>query len=211
MIVLLDNHDSFVYNLDRYLRQLEQRTLVIRSDAITVDGLQRLACTAIVISPGPKTPNEAGCSLEVVRKLGPRIPILGVCLGHQAIAQACGGRVVRSPRPVHGHASSIVHDGTSFLFDGIPAKLRAARYHSLVVEESTLPATLRVTARCEEGLIMALEHRVWPVFGVQFHPESILSEHGHSLLANFLKIAGIPRSVPLPKGDQPAGVPSLPT
>ncbi len=190
MILLLDNYDSFVYNLDRYLRQLGQKTLVARSDALSVDGVSRLECDAIVISPGPKTPDDAGCSMEVIRRLSPRIPILGVCLGHQAIGQALGGRVVRSTEPVHGRASLVEHDG-SRLFAGIPSPFQAGRYHSLVVAPESLPEDLKMTAWTREGMIMAIEHRSYPLLGVQFHPESILTEHGYTLIRNFLVMAGL--------------------
>ena len=200
MILLLDNYDSFVYNLDRYFQRLGQQTLVVRSDAIGVDAIERLGCEAIVLSPGPKTPDEAGCSLEVVRKLGASIPILGVCLGHQAIGQAFGGRVIRAPQAIHGMASSIVHD-SSRLFDDIPSPFQAARYHSLLLEPETLPVELRVTARTSEGLIMAVEHRRFPIYGLQFHPESILTEHGYEILRNFLIANRIACSDTIPPRD----------
>ena len=191
MIVLLDNYDSFVFNLSRYLVELGAETRVVRSDAVTVAELRRDKPQAIVISPGPCTPDEAGISLEVVRELGPEIPMLGVCLGHQAIGQALGGKVVRSPEPRHGRTSQVLHD-SSGVFAGLPNPLQAMRYHSLVVEEEGLPAELRVTARTRSGLVMGLAHRDWPLHGVQFHPESILTDQGHRLLANFLQLAGIP-------------------
>ncbi|MCY2973843.1 MAG: aminodeoxychorismate/anthranilate synthase component II [Planctomycetota bacterium] len=191
MILLLDNYDSFVYNLDRYLQQWGQETLVVRSDAITIEAIRGLNCDGIVISPGPKTPDEAGCSLEVVRRLGGSIPILGVCLGHQTIGQALGGRVVRAPAPIHGQGSPVYHEDSKIL-EGLPSPFIAGRYHSLIVEQSSLPACLRKTAWTEGGLIMAIEHREWPLVGVQFHPESILTEHGHAIIANFLKHCHIP-------------------
>jgi anthranilate synthase/aminodeoxychorismate synthase-like glutamine amidotransferase len=190
MLLLLDNYDSFVHNLARYCAELGCETEVVRSDAVTVDEVRDRAPQAIIISPGPCTPREAGVSTEVVRELGATIPILGVCLGHQAIAAALGGNIIRGPEPVHGRTSAIKHDGTS-LFAGLPQPLRATRYHSLIVEEASLPAELRVTARSADELIMALEHVRWPVFGVQFHPESVLTDSGHELLANFLRRAGI--------------------
>ncbi|AMV32338.1 Aminodeoxychorismate synthase component 2 [Pirellula sp. SH-Sr6A] len=190
MILLLDNYDSFVYNLDRYLQRLGHPTLVVRSDAIYVDAIAKLSPGAIVVSPGPKTPNEAGCSLEVIRRLGPTIPILGVCLGHQAIGQAFGGTVVRALSPVHGKASRI-HHGPSPLFDGIPSPYEVARYHSLVVDRPSLPPALQISAWSDEDEIMALEHRDYPIYGVQFHPESILTHFGYRLLANFLHLAGL--------------------
>jgi anthranilate synthase/aminodeoxychorismate synthase-like glutamine amidotransferase len=198
MILLVDNYDSFVYNLARYLTELGCVTQVVRNDAVTVAEVARMAPQAIVISPGPCTPKEAGVSMELIRELGPRIPMLGVCLGHQALAAALGGNVIRAPEPVHGRTSLVRHDGQR-LFEGLPNPLCATRYHSLIVEESSLPPELRVVARTADGLSMALEHTVWPAFGVQFHPESILTDSGHQLLANFLKLAG------LPVGDLPPG------
>jgi anthranilate synthase/aminodeoxychorismate synthase-like glutamine amidotransferase len=195
MLLLLDNYDSFVHNLARYVDELGCATHVVRSDAVTVAEIEHLQPRAIILSPGPCTPNEAGVCVEVVRQLGARVPMLGVCLGHQAIAAALGGNVIRAPEPVHGRTSVIRHDGHG-LFAGLPNPLRATRYHSLIAEETTLPPDLQVTARSEEGLIMALAHRTWPVHGVQFHPESILTESGHQLLGNFLKIAEIDASVP---------------
>lgn len=197
VILLIDNYDSFVFNLDRYLRELGCQTRTVRNDRVTVADIESLAAAAIVISPGPCTPREAGVSVDVIRELGPRTPILGVCLGHQAIAAAYGGRVVRAPEPVHGRASDIRHDG-SRLFAGLPNPLSVGRYHSLVADEPSLPAELRVTARTETGLLMALEHREHRVFGVQFHPESVLTAGGHQLLRNFLKLAGIASDSPPP-------------
>ena len=192
MILLIDNYDSFVHNLARYFGELGVETLVVRNDAVTVDDVRRLAPSAIVISPGPCTPNEAGVSLALIRDLGSTIPILGVCLGHQAIAVALGGKVMRADEPVHGRTSWIQHDG-SRLFQGLSAPLRVTRYHSLIVDERTLADGLRVTARTEKTRIpMALEHRIWPLFGVQFHPESVLTQQGRILLGNFLSLAGLP-------------------
>ena len=199
MILLLDNYDSFVYTLARYLAELEQETRVVRNDAVTVDEIRQLAPEAIVISPGPCTPAEAGISMDLIRTLGPSVPMLGVCLGHQAMASALGGCVIRAPEPVHGRTSLVRHDGTG-LFAGLPNQLQATRYHSLIAEESTLPAELRITARTLDGIPMALEHRTWPMAGVQFHPESVLTQHGHRLLANFLERAGI-RVGTVPSGD----------
>ena len=199
VIVLIDNYDSFVYNLARYLAELGCATEVVRNDAVSVVAVDRRAPAAIVISPGPCTPNEAGISIDLIRELGPRIPILGVCLGHQALAAALGGNVIRAPEPVHGRTSLIHHNGER-LFKGLANPLTATRYHSLIVEESSLPPTLHVTARTAEGSPMALEHTTWPAFGVQFHPESILTEGGHRLLANFLVLAGVPAGN-LPFGD----------
>lgn len=190
MILLIDNYDSFVYNLDRYLCQLGHTTLVVRSDVITVDAISRLQPKAIVLSPGPKSPDEAGCSMEVVRKLSGQTPILGVCLGHQAIGQAYGGKIVRADAPMHGKSCEIHHAGTR-LFEGLDTRFSVGRYHSLVIEPTTLPACLKATAWADDGTIMAIEHVRFPVLGVQFHPESILTPNGYQILANFLAIAGL--------------------
>jgi anthranilate synthase/aminodeoxychorismate synthase-like glutamine amidotransferase len=189
MILLIDNYDSFVHNLARYFQRLGQETIVVRNDAVTVDSVLRLQPAAIVISPGPCTPAEAGCSIDVVRQLHDKIPMLGVCLGHQAIAAAHGGRIVRASEPRHGRTSNVEHAGTD-LFAGLPSPLTVCRYHSLIVEESTLPRDLQVTARAEDGAIMAFRHESLPVFGVQFHPEAALTIQGYHLLANFLQLAG---------------------
>ncbi|MCA9113487.1 MAG: aminodeoxychorismate/anthranilate synthase component II [Planctomycetaceae bacterium] len=202
MIVLIDNYDSFVYNLARYLEELGQPTTVVRNDAMTVAELRRLQPAALVLSPGPGTPEDAGICMDAVRELGPEVPLLGVCLGHQAIAAASGGLVVRSPLPVHGRSSEVVHQGHP-LFAGMPSPFTAARYHSLLVDESTLPDSLEIIARTTEGLPMAIAHRTHRVFGVQFHPESVLTTTGHRLLAAFLGLAGLPCSS-LPPGDMPA-------
>jgi anthranilate synthase component 2 len=191
MLLMIDNYDSFTFNLVQYLQALGAEVRVERNDAITVDEIARLAPERIVISPGPCTPDEAGVSLDVVRALGSRIPVLGVCLGHQAIGQAYGGRVVRAGRIMHGKTSPIRHRGEG-VFAGLPDSYEATRYHSLVVEQATLPDCLEVIAWTEHGdgrieEIMGLRHREHPVQGVQFHPESILTEHGHALLENFLR------------------------
>ena len=185
MLLLIDNYDSFVHNLARYFVELGCETRVVRNDAVTVAEVREMAPSAIVISPGPCTPREAGVSMELVRELGPSIPMLGVCLGHQAIAAALGGQVIRADEPVHGRTSWVRHDGRR-LFAGLPNPLRATRYHSLIVDEVTLPSDLIVTARTEDGVPMALEHERWPLFGVQFHPESFLTEYGNKLMKNFL-------------------------
>jgi len=184
-VVLVDNRDSFVHNLARYVRVLGHRTEVVRSDEVTVDEVTALAPSHLVVSPGPCGPAEAGVSVPLIRALGDRVPVLGVCLGHQCIGAAYGGRVVRARRPMHGKASPIAHDGAG-VFAGLPDPLLATRYHSLVVSPEGLPADLVATAWSAEGEIMALRHRVHPVVGVQFHPESILTEHGEALLAAFL-------------------------
>lgn len=190
MILLVDNYDSFVENLARYLRRLGQETRCVRNDAQTAEQLLALAPEAIVLSPGPCTPNEAGCSLELVRHAAGRVPLLGVCLGHQTIGAAFGASIVRAPSPVHGRASLIVHEGLG-IFSGLKSPLRVGRYHSLVVEEATLPPELSVTARTDDGVVMGMAHREWPVFGVQFHPESILTDGGYRMLRNFLQLAGL--------------------
>lgn len=189
MILLIDNYDSFVHNLARYFQRLGQETLVLRNDAATPEQVRDLAPTAVVISPGPCTPVEAGCSVEVVRQLHGQLPILGVCLGHQAIAAALGARIVRAPEPRHGRTSPVEHSAIG-LFANLPSPLTVCRYHSLVIDEPTLPPEMRVTARTAAGEIMAVEHVARPLFGVQFHPEAALTEHGYELLANFLRLAG---------------------
>ncbi len=199
MILLLDNYDSFVYNLDRYLQRLGHKTLVVRSDAVTVDALSRLELDAIVISPGPKSPGEAGCSMEAVRRLSGHVPILGVCLGHQAIGQAFGGHIVRANSPMHGKSSFISHDGSP-LFQGIETPFQVGRYHSLVIAPDSLPDTLQATAWAQDGTIMAVQHIKYPVFGVQFHPESILTIQGYRIIANFLTLAQL-QHLAIPPND----------
>lgn len=189
MIVIIDNYDSFVFNIARYFREIGEATEVIRNDVISVNDLARLKPRAVVISPGPCTPIEAGISTAVIRELSGRVPILGICLGHQCIGSVFGGRVVRARRPMHGRSSHITHDGQG-LFAGLPSPLCVGRYHSLVVElDEVCRPNLIVTARSDEGEIMALAHCYQPTYGVQFHPESILTQHGHVLLANFLRLA----------------------
>lgn len=185
-ILLLDNYDSFTYNLYQYLSELGADVVVHRNDEIEVDEIRELAPDKIVISPGPATPAEAGISITVIRELGVEIPILGVCLGHQAIGAAFGGRVIRAPEPVHGKLSAIRHEGQG-VFKDVPSPFDATRYHSLIVERDTLPESLEVTAESEDGLIMGLRHRTLPIEGIQFHPESYTTEHGKHLLRNFLK------------------------
>jgi anthranilate synthase/aminodeoxychorismate synthase-like glutamine amidotransferase len=197
MIFLIDNYDSFAHNLARYLVRLDQHVVVARNDQTSVQDVRRLRPDAIVISPGPCTPAKAGCSLDIVRDLAHEVPILGVCLGHQAIAAGFGGTVVRAPCPVHGQASQIHHNGKG-VFDGLPSPLLACRYHSLVVDENTLPAEFQITARTGDGVVMGIQHRELPVVGLQFHPESILTEHGFAMLANFFHLIGMdmPNSLP---------------
>lgn len=188
MILLIDNYDSFVYNLARYVGELGFLRCVRRNDAISIEEIRQMNPSHIIISPGPCAPKQAGISMAVVRELGGVIPILGVCLGHQAIAEAYGGEVVRAQFPMHGKASRILHQGEE-LFRGLPNFLPVGRYHSLIVDESRLPSELEVTARCEKGEIMAIRHKVFSVFGVQFHPESVLTEKGHLMLQNFVSMA----------------------
>ncbi|HPM81254.1 MAG TPA: aminodeoxychorismate/anthranilate synthase component II [Candidatus Anammoximicrobium sp.] len=197
MILLIDNYDSFVHNLARYFRRLGQETVVVRNDAIGLDDIPQLQPRAIVLSPGPCTPHEAGCSLELVRRFHATIPLLGVCLGHQTLAAALGGRIVRAPEPMHGRISQVLHDGRD-LFDGLPNPFPACRYHSLVVDEASLPPCLAVTARTASGVVMALRHRELPLIGLQFHPESILTPSGYVLLARFLLRCGetVPEVLP---------------
>jgi anthranilate synthase component II len=186
MLLMLDNYDSFTYNLVQYLSELGADVRVYRNDAITVEEIAALAPAQIVISPGPCTPNEAGISVPLIRHFAGKVPILGVCLGHQAIGQAFGGNIVRAQRVMHGKLSPVTHDGLG-VFAGLPATFAVTRYHSLVIERSGLPEELVVTASSDDGEIMGVRHRRLAVEGVQFHPEAILTEHGKRLLANFLK------------------------
>ncbi len=186
MLLMIDNYDSFTYNLVQYLSELGAELLVKRNDEIGVADIRKLKPEAVVISPGPCTPNEAGISLELLEKLSPELPILGVCLGHQALGQAFGGKVIRAKNVMHGKTSLIHHDGKT-LFQGLDNPFVATRYHSLLVERESLPDCLEVSAWTEAGEIMGLRHREYPVEGVQFHPESILTEAGKDLLRNFLK------------------------
>lgn len=191
MILVIDNYDSFTYNLVQYLGELGEELRVERNDALSVDDVGRLAPAAIVLSPGPGTPADAGITVQVIQRYGARVPILGVCLGHQAIGEAYGGRVIRAPRGVmHGKTSEILHDGTG-LFAELPSPLRVMRYHSLVVEHATLPPCLEVTAHAADDTteIHAVRHHTHPVWGVQFHPESILTQDGKRMLANFVSLA----------------------
>jgi anthranilate synthase component 2 len=188
MVLMLDNYDSFTYNLVQYLGELGLEVRVFRNDEVSLAEVETLRPSHIVISPGPCTPNEAGITLPLIEALAGKVPILGVCLGHQAIGQAFGGDVVRAPVPVHGKLSEVKHKGTG-VFRGINASFKATRYHSLVVERATMPDELAVSAETEDRLVMGLSHTRLPVHGVQFHPESIASEHGHLILKNFLDLA----------------------
>jgi anthranilate synthase component 2 len=190
-VLVIDNYDSFTFNLVQRLGELGARCVVVRNDTATVAAIAERRPAALVVSPGPKTPADAGISVELIRMLGERIPLLGVCLGHQAIGEAYGGRVVRAPTLMHGKVSQVRH-GASGLFAGVPDPFPATRYHSLVVEEESLPASLEVTARTGDGVIMALRHRQHPVVGVQFHPESIGTEAGYRILENFLEMTSAP-------------------
>lgn len=189
MILMIDNYDSFTYNIVQYLYDLGEDVLVKRNDEITIEEIESMDdIDAIVISPGPCSPNEAGISVDVIKTFKGRYPILGVCLGHQSIGQAFGAKIVKAKCLMHGKTSNIYHDGKG-IFQGIPSPFRAVRYHSLVIDESTLPVDIQITARSDDGEIMGIEHKKYPIWGVQFHPESILTEHGKKLLENFLKLA----------------------
>ena len=190
MILVIDNYDSFTYNLVQYFGELGAELCVVRNDQIDLPGIRALSPSHIVISPGPGTPDDSGVSLDVLRDLGPELPVFGVCLGHQAIGQVFGGVVKRAPRLMHGKTSLIYHSGGS-VFAGLPTPFEATRYHSLIVEEHTLPDSLEVTARTIEGEIMGLRHRDHPIHGVQFHPESILTAHGKQILQNFLEVRAL--------------------
>jgi len=187
MLLMIDNYDSFTYNLVQYLRELGEEVVVYRNDKITLDEIARLNPQRLVISPGPCTPNEAGISVAAIRHFAGKLPILGVCLGHQSIGQAFGGRIVRAERLMHGKTSPVFHDGRE-LFSGLPDPFAATRYHSLLVERESLPDSLEITAWTAEGEIMGMRHRQLPLWGVQFHPESILTVNGMELLRNFLSM-----------------------
>lgn len=189
MIVLIDNYDSFTYNLVHYLGELGAEVVVRRNDVITPNQVLDMAPDAIVVSPGPCDPDKAGICLDLVQQAAGSVPILGVCLGHQTIGQVFGGKVVRAPEMMHGKVSQVVHHGGP-LYDGISSPFEATRYHSLIIERSSVPDSLEITAETEDGIIMGLRHRELPVHGVQFHPESIASQFGHKLLENFLHLAG---------------------
>ncbi len=190
MLLVIDNYDSFTYNLVQYLLELGQELEVKRNDMVTIAEIKALAPAAIIISPGPCTPDEAGVSLDLVRELGPSTPLLGVCLGHQCVGQAYGGNIVAAPVLMHGKTSA-VHHHESGIYDGLPTPFEAARYHSLIVDRETLPDILEVDAETDDGLIMGFRHRQHPVHGVQFHPESILTVAGKDLLAGFLNLYGL--------------------
>jgi anthranilate synthase/aminodeoxychorismate synthase-like glutamine amidotransferase len=197
MILLLDNYDSFVYTLARFVRELGEMPAVHRNDTLTVEDVAAMAPSHIIISPGPCSPSESGISTDVVRRLGATIPILGVCLGHQCIGAAYGGEIVRAGQPMHGK-KSMIHNRGEGIFRGLPSPFRATRYHSLVIAPASMPDELEVTATSEDGEIMAVQHRRHPVHGVQFHPESVLTEHGYRLVDHFLHgVPASPRAVPL--------------
>jgi para-aminobenzoate synthetase component 2 len=203
MILVIDNYDSFTYNLVQYFGELGADLEVRRNDAVSLGDIAQMAPEKIVLSPGPCTPNEAGITLDVVREFGPKTPILGVCLGHQAIGQALGGRVIRADRMMHGKTSPIKHNGQG-VFHALPSPLNATRYHSLIVERASLPDSLEITAETDEGEIMGLKHKSWPLEGVQFHPEAILTEHGKQMIRNFLQpSSGSPRIGGWGANDEP--------
>jgi anthranilate synthase component 2 len=189
MFLLIDNYDSFTYNLYHYLGELGAQLVVKRNDALTAAEAVAMSPQGIILSPGPCTPNEAGICLKLIEAVAGKVPLLGVCLGHQALGQAFGGKVVRAPAPLHGKLSQVSHKGIG-VFQDIPTPFTGTRYHSLIVDRATLPDCMEITAETSDGLIMGMQHRQYPLHGVQFHPESIASEHGHRLLGNFLRIAG---------------------
>jgi anthranilate synthase component 2 len=188
MFLLIDNYDSFTYNLWHYLGEMGAETVVRRNDALSADEALAMKPEGIIISPGPCDPDRAGICLDLIIKAAGKVPLLGVCLGHQSIGQAFGGKVVRAPQPIHGKLAEIRHEGKS-IFTGLPSPFKATRYHSLIVERSSLPACLEVTAETDDGLIMGLAHREYNIHGLQFHPESIASEHGHAMLKNFIEMS----------------------
>jgi anthranilate synthase component 2 len=190
MILVIDNYDSFVYNLVHYVEDFGARTEVVRNDALSVEEALKKRPRAIILSPGPCTPNEAGICLDVLARAPPHLPILGVCLGHQAMGQAFGGEVVRAKTIMHGKVSPVRHRGGG-VFRGLPSPFNATRYHSLAVKRDTLPDVLNADAEADDGEVMGLSHKTRPLFGVQFHPESIASEHGHAIIVNFLNVAGV--------------------
>ena len=193
MLLVIDNYDSFTYNLVQFLGELGAEPVVRRNDQVTVEEIANGGYSGVVISPGPGEPKGAGISLALIRELGGRLPILGVCLGHQAIGEAFGGRIVRAPRPVHGKASRVKHDGRG-IFAGVPQEIEVARYHSLVIEPQSCPDVLEITAATADGIIMGVRHRSLPIEGVQFHPESVLTSNGMQILSNFVQLC---RAAPL--------------
>jgi anthranilate synthase/aminodeoxychorismate synthase-like glutamine amidotransferase len=190
MLLVIDNYDSFTYNLVQFLGELGAEPVVRRNDEIGVAEIASGGYSGLVISPGPGVPQGAGVSLAAIRELGGKLPILGVCLGHQAIGEAFGGRIVRAPQPIHGKASRVLHDGRS-IFAGVPQEIEVGRYHSLVIEPESCPEVLEVSAKTEDGIIMAVRHRTLPIEGVQFHPESVLTSGGMRMLANFMELCGL--------------------
>lgn len=189
MLLLIDNYDSFTYNLFHYINELGEKVDVIRNDQLTVDeALNSKKYKGIVLSPGPCTPNEAGICLDVIKKAKNTMPVFGVCLGHEALGQAFGGEVVRAPEPVHGKTSTIINMNNQGIFKGLPKHFEATRYHSLIIEKETLPECFAITAETEDGIIMGIQHNEYNLHGVQFHPESIASEYGHEMLANFIEL-----------------------
>ena len=188
MLLLIDNYDSFTYNLFQYLSELGEEVVVVRNDKTTVDEIQQMKPQRIVVSPGPSTPLHAGISNDVIRHFGPRLPVLGVCLGHQCVGYSYGGKIVQAKEIRHGKSSLIYHNGSG-IFDGLPSPFSAIRYHSLVVQRQELPRCFEITAWTDDGTIMGLRHRSYPVEGVQFHPESFMTEHGKDILKNFLQLA----------------------
>ena len=203
MFILIDNYDSFTYNLFHYLGELGARLEVHRNDKITVDEVMAKHPQGIILSPGPCTPDTAGICLDLIKRASGKIPIFGVCLGHQAIGQVFGGKVIRAPKPMHGKLSKVHHNGKG-VFRDVPNDFNATRYHSLTVEPETFPSELEITAQSEDGVIQGLQHKTLPIFGVQFHPESIASEHGHKILGNCLQDCGTNIRMDPPKSDRVA-------
>lgn len=187
MLIMIDNYDSFVYNLARYFNELKEEVIIYRNDEITEDIINKIKPDGIVISPGPKSPKEAGEVLNIIDKFKNRIPILGICLGHQSIGHYFGGEIVKGERPMHGKISSISNDGQG-IFKGIPEKIKVTRYHSLIIKKENLPCELEITAMSEDGAIMGIRHKEFPIYGVQYHPEAVLTEEGYSILKNFINI-----------------------
>ncbi|KIR03267.1 Para-aminobenzoate synthase, amidotransferase component [Lachnospiraceae bacterium TWA4] len=187
MFLMIDNYDSFVYNLTAYLNELDQETMVVRNDCITLKEIERLNPEGIIISPGPKNPTDCGICVDIVKHFAGKIPILGVCLGHQIIGYAFGAAIIKGRQPMHGKVTPIIHSGEG-IFDGLPKTYPVTRYHSLIIDSNTLPNELQVESISKDGVIMGVSHKLYPIYGVQFHPEAVLSRYGHELLENFLKI-----------------------